>query len=513
MKIEVLILHNIPAAGGYSESDAGIIAEVDAVADSLRRLGFPHRAAGVNTLAGVQRALASSPEAIVFNLVESLTDSPADANLVPALCKAAGKTSTGSDTPALLLTLDKSHSKSILSAAGLPCPAGICIQIGQPVDTSALAPAPWIVKPARSDAGEGIDAASVVHEVERLEEAVHRVHQRCSQPAIVEQFLGGREFNVSLLQQGKLSQQGGEIHVLPIAEIVFTLPAGKPPIVDYAAKWLTDSEEYKNTRRVVPAEVDTVLAEEIRRIALEAWRVLDCRDYVRVDMRTDDASRPFILEVNANPDISPDAGFAAALSAAAISYDEFVSRIVHNAAERLAIEPVTEQAAGRSISPISSGVSIRRTTAEHRNVLLKLVEATGFFRPDEVETAREVVNEAIKHGENGHYQSFTAIDADGSPAGWICYGSTPCTIGTFDIYWIAVEAGRQSRGIGSKLLFFAEDRIRKQGGRLAVAETSSQPRYEPTRRFYIRNGYALSARIPDFYAPDDDKLVYTKSLQ
>jgi len=549
MKTTVLILHNIPAGGGFAESDAGIIAEVNAVAESLQHLNIPHRTAGVSNLADVQRTLASSPESIVFNLVESMAGSPTDANLVPALCKAAGKASTGSDTPSLLITLDKSHSKAILADAGLPCPAGICIQSGHFVDTAALPPPPWIVKPARSDASEGIDAASVVHEIERLEEVVRRVHQRCGQPAIVEQFIGGREFNVSLVQQraetgdrqrfsaqhsptarsaepsGKsclspVSQQDGEILVLPVAEIVFTLPDGKPPIVDYAAKWLTDTVEYKNTRRVVPAEVDNNLAEEIRRIALGAWRVLDCRDYVRVDMRTDDAGHPFILEVNANPDISPDAGFAAALAAAGISYDEFVRRIVHNAAERLPNDQAspTLTAAGsgnvtaRVHHPAPDGISIRRTIIDDRQPLLKLVEATKFFRPDELETAREVLDEAVKHGEEGHYQSFTAIDANGSPAGWVCYGPTPCTIGTFDIYWIAVDITRQSHGIGSSLLAFAEDCIRQRGGRLAVAETSGQPRYESTRHFYLRNGYTLSAQIPDFYAPGDDKLVYTKNL-
>lgn len=156
-------------------------------------------------------------------------------------------------------------------------------------------------------------------------------------------------------------------------------------------------------------------------------------------------------------------------------------------------------------------MTLRHTLPGDRDAVVALIEATGFFRPVEVEIAREVLDDALARGPEGHYQSFAA-EEHGHPVGWICFGPTPCTLGTFDIYWIAVAPDRQGRGVGKALMAHAERLIRERGGRLVVLETSSVERYHATRQFYLRNGYREAARIPDFYAPNDDKVVYTKCL-
>ena len=120
---------------------------------------------------------------------------------------------------------------------------------------------------------------------------------------------------------------------------------------------------------------------------------------------------------------------------------------------------------------------IRRAAAYDREAVLALVNQPTFFRPDELEIAREVFDDAIKGGEQGHYQSFV-IEEEGHVAGWVCYGPTPCTLGTFDIYWIAVAANMQGGGLGKALMQFAEKEIGKHGGRLAVIETSGRSAYE-----------------------------------
>ncbi|MFA4943583.1 MAG: N-acetyltransferase [Lentisphaeria bacterium] len=158
-----------------------------------------------------------------------------------------------------------------------------------------------------------------------------------------------------------------------------------------------------------------------------------------------------------------------------------------------------------------SPVLIRRTAAADREAIVALVRATNFFRPDEVETAAEVLDEAIAKGPAGHYQSFTA-EVAGEVVGWVCHGPTPCTLGTYDIYWLAVHPARQGHGLGRKLLAHAEAEIRARGGRLAVAETSGKAEYASTRAFYLRVGYQEAARLPDFYAPGDDKVFYLKRL-
>jgi D-alanine-D-alanine ligase len=533
----ILILHHAPPAGQeWRESDAGVLVEAATVSAALDALGLAHRTVGVSRLADVPPVLAAAREDVIFNLVEDFAGASADANHVPMLCRAFGKGCTGSDLACLAAALDKWQTKALLQAAGLPCPRGIIVRLGEKVRAADLPPGPYIVKPVSADASEGIDGASVVRKrkgsrtlnlgvLDPFLLAVRRVHAEFHQSALVEQFIAGRELNVALIERS------GAVEVLPIAEIVFsTFPAGRPRIVDYAAKWLPESFEYRNTPQVVPARLAARQAGAVRRLALAAWKTLGCRDYARVDFRLDGKGRPFILEVNPNADVSPDSGFAAALGAAGISFAQFVASLLENARARMnrksaALRPCSgrgEQGRPPASSPARQArrpsapqprgpVPIRRSEPRDRDAILSLVAETGFFRPDELAVAQEVLDEALAKGPGGHYESFIAEDG-GKPVGWVCFGPTPCTLGTFDIYWIAVALSHQRRGLGAALMRHAEDLISSRDGRMAVVETSGRPIYDPTRRFYARLGYKEAARIADFYAPGDDKIVYTKPL-
>jgi ribosomal protein S18 acetylase RimI-like enzyme len=154
---------------------------------------------------------------------------------------------------------------------------------------------------------------------------------------------------------------------------------------------------------------------------------------------------------------------------------------------------------------------IRYVTAADRDQVLSLLTQPVFFRADELRVAREVLDDSIREGPGGDYQSFVVED-QGDVVGWICFGPTPCTVSTYDIYWIAVARERQRQGIGRAMIEFAESRIRERGGRTAVVETSGRADYEATRVFYLRSGYRETARIPDFYAPGDDKIIFVKNL-
>ncbi len=154
---------------------------------------------------------------------------------------------------------------------------------------------------------------------------------------------------------------------------------------------------------------------------------------------------------------------------------------------------------------------IRCARGEDEPAVLEIIERTGFFRPVEVDIAREVFSDSAEMKPGCTYQSYVA-EADEAVAGWICFGATPCTLGTFDLYWLAVDPSFQRRGIGRDLVCYAEEEIRRQHGRLVVVETSGIQRYAPTRAFYERLGYVLAARIPEFYAPGDDKCVYLKPV-
>jgi D-alanine-D-alanine ligase len=508
----VLILHHAVSAldrGPSAESDAGVMDEVRAVDAALTELGIPHRVAAIGSLSELPALLTRSPEKIVFNLVENLPPRPIDAALVPSICEAFGKGCTGNDAACQTLSLDKWRTKSILNSAGLPVPAGILVQPGAKASRQSLPQGPFIVKPLLSDASEGIHADSVVAGAgPDLDRIVRRVHRDFKHPALIEQFFGTRELNVSVLRRG------GKTEVLPLAEIEFRGYGRKrPPIVDYAAKWHPDSYEYQNTVRVIPARLAPKLAREITQCALAAWETLGCSDYARVDLRLTDDGRFAILEINPNPDISPGSGFEAALKAAKIPFSEFVRAMCANASKRQqALTPGKAGSARTAPRPRSATRPvIRYTEPSDRDPILAFLRATGFFHDGEIDIAREVLDEALKNGPAGHYQSFTLL-AQGKPVGWVCIGPTPCTIGTFDVYWIGVSSVHQGKGYGRALLDHAEKVIRERSGSMIVIETSGRTLYDSTRGFYLAAGYHETARIPDFYGPGDPRVIYVKSL-
>jgi len=143
---------------------------------------------------------------------------------------------------------------------------------------------------------------------------------------------------------------------------------------------------------------------------------------------------------------------------------------------------------------------------------MKILRHTPEFKPSEVTVAEEVIDSYLKDPVDSGHQILLA-EADSTVVGYICYGPTPMTEGTWDIYWDAVTREKQGQGMGSILMESAEKEIRRTGGRLVIIETSSTPAYEKTRHFYAHHGYETIARLPDFYAPGDDKLVLQKRLR
>lgn len=153
--------------------------------------------------------------------------------------------------------------------------------------------------------------------------------------------------------------------------------------------------------------------------------------------------------------------------------------------------------------------SLRPVDRGQRGPLERLVRATGRFRESEVETAVELLDEALAGDDD--YRFIGAYDGD-TLVGYACWGPTPGTEGTHDLYWIVVDPQRQGAGVGAQLLRHVQQLLRAGGGRLLVAETSGRDDYAPTRRFYQKHGFTRAATIPGYYAPGDDLVVYTKDL-
>lgn len=157
-------------------------------------------------------------------------------------------------------------------------------------------------------------------------------------------------------------------------------------------------------------------------------------------------------------------------------------------------------------------LKIRPISVLDRTVLLQILQNTPEFKPSEFKVAKEVIDSCLSNDNNSDY-FILVVQADAEIIGYICYGPTPLTDGTWDIYWEAVSRQRRGQGIGGLLLKAAEKEIRKCQGRLALIETSSTPAYEKTRQFYSRHGYNEIACVPDFYEPGDDKLILQKMFK
>jgi ribosomal protein S18 acetylase RimI-like enzyme len=174
--------------------------------------------------------------------------------------------------------------------------------------------------------------------------------------------------------------------------------------------------------------------------------------------------------------------------------------------------PAMPAAAAHDPSAAPADVALAPLSRAQRDDVRRILEDTGVFREDEVAVALEVLD--------GYFdrpgQDYTAVGAftpGGKLLGYVCYGPTPCTLGTWDLYWIAVAPDTQRTGVGTVLLSEVERRLARERARLVVIETSSQPIYEKTRRFYLRHGYPEVARVPDFYSEGDDRVIYAKRIQ
>ncbi len=309
-------------------STADVLDQARLFADGLAALGVPHTTVAVEAGRVWDHAQALAG-AIVCNLLEAPPGKPQLHAAATAALELLGARFTGSPAAALWLTTDKLATRAVLAAEGLPVAAGGRLDPERP-ELLDRVPPPWILKPAWEDASVGLEGDPVCA---TREQAVARGRALAArfpgQPVLLEAFLPGREFNVSLLATGT------GVEALPVAEIAFVdFPAGVPALVGYEAKWATGSFEETHTVRRFPGREDAALLGRIRELALACWRPCGLAGYARVDLRLDVDGAPAILEVNTNPCLASDAGFIAAARQAGMSTADVVARIVAAASGR-----------------------------------------------------------------------------------------------------------------------------------------------------------------------------------
>lgn len=456
---------------------------------------------------------------MVFNLVESLDGQGRLIHLFPCLLDAMNLPYTGPGSMAMFLTSNKIAAKRQMQSLNLPTLPWI-----GPVPWDFFPSNPtfpeewcktqkWLMKSVWEHASIGLDEQAAVFG-KSSSEMMGLLLSRSKQMGgdwFCEPYIDGREFNISILG----GPQGTK--ALPPAEIVFEgFPENRLKIVGYKAKWDPDAFEYQHTvRRFDFPNEDEPLLQVLKETALQCWKAFGLNGYARVDFRVDGNGQPWILEINANPCLSPDAGFAAALEREGICFSEAISRIVADAKQknqfiaRSAAEIQNQPPPPVSFPPVDFRYE---ALPEDFETVEQLTRETGFFRDEEIRVAGELVRERLAKGpESGYYFIFALQNS--RVQGYTCFGPIACTVSSYDLYWIAVSPGAQNQGIGRKLLFETEKRIREAGGTRVYVETSFQDLYRSTRLFYERCGYRLESVLEDFYAPGDAKATYCKKIK
>jgi len=331
MPLKVAIIYNNPFADnpnmvGETEAIVGVLEEVVAVKESLLELGHEVKQVPLHRPLEASREIINGIQAdVIFNLFEGFDDDPHTEPIVAQMMEERGMRFTGNPSKTLALTLDKAKMKQVMKKVGVSTPA---YQLLTPDNVlTFMLDFPCVVKPNDEDASHGLKPENVVTNMEQLFNQVNRIGGEFRGVALVEEYIDGREFNASVIGNKD------SLELVEISEIVYTLPPELPRILTFDSKWFEESEYYENTEVACPAPIDGELRKAVAEAVLTSTRAAGCRGYARVDMRQADDGSIKVLEVNANPDLTPELGIARQANERGWMYTQLIEKIVNVAME------------------------------------------------------------------------------------------------------------------------------------------------------------------------------------
>lgn len=343
-ELRIIVLHNqdfIPGDHTPNLHDHTARADVAHVAQDVARalVARGHfveiKAIDTEDLPDLLKELQEDPPDLVFNLCESLGGDDRNEGVIPSLLELLKIPYTGSNALSLGLCLRKERTQDTLRSFGIPIPLFALLGEEPSEDEEILQVIryhqlsyPFIVKPTRENASVGIHENSVVYTDEELIKQVKRMRTEYKQPLLVEEFIQGREINVSFLGNNPS-------RILPLYEIDFsTLPDHFPHIVSYQGKWDKQSIAYQGTQPKPVSDMEEELYHKIEMLALHAFDALELVDYGRCDIRISKEGNPYVIDINPNCDLSKEAGFAKAAHQAGLSYEQTIEQIAIFALKR-----------------------------------------------------------------------------------------------------------------------------------------------------------------------------------
>jgi D-alanine-D-alanine ligase len=334
----IVVLHNTDydaeLTAGTGSDVSAVLASAQSISHALREAGFDATLQGLHgrEVMDVLASLLASKVEVVFNLCESMDGDSRNEPTIVGLFELFGLRYTGSDALALGSCLHKPRTKDILIGRGVATPPHRVFSTPHDLDDASVDrfDYPWFLKLAHEDASVGIIAENLVKTPAQLRARAWAMMEEFKQPVLAERYIDGREINVTLIG----NPQGG-VDMLPLHEIDFSsMPDSRPKIVSYAAKWDESHVDYVGTKPVPLRAATPAFVAAVETTAKAAWLALGLRDYGRVDLRVDHNNVPWVIDVNPNCDISPDAGVARSAAAAGIAFPQLMERIVLTAANR-----------------------------------------------------------------------------------------------------------------------------------------------------------------------------------
>jgi len=381
---------------------------------------------------------------ILFNLCEGFMGKVQGEFWMAGYLELVGLPYTGSGPLSLGMCLNKMRTKQVLVANSIPTPR-YQVFFATSQNLSPELKFPLFVKPIREDASVGISSESIVKNKLELFRRIDFVIANYDQPALVEEYIDGRELNVSVIGNGS------RLEALPISEILFDLEDGAPRIVDYDSKWMEGTPSFEGTKGVCPADLPRDVEAKVKKTALEVFRIMGCSDYARVDLRLRDGV-PYVLEVNPNPGINTDSGFARSAAAAGMDHGEMVRRLLSIALERHSIAPYRSEMEVIAEEGILIGI---RPTYAHIDLMERWFndpEVSRFMdSPKTVLGRDEMIEDMLLR--NGTDVDMVILDRNAmTPMGWASLYSIRSDNRTGEVSNLIGNPAYRGRGLGKSIM-------------------------------------------------------------
>ena len=504
----VLVLYNeptLPAEHPDADSEYDVLYTAEVIGRSLKAKGLVVRRLGIaNDIHALIDGLRSLRPDVVFNLYEGTAVWGDTEVFVASILEWMKIPFTGSSILPMTLCRSKPLTKGVLLGAGLPT-AKFSTATSSPCPPNTLG-WPVIVKPASEDGSVGITQESVVTTQEQLDARAAYLLKTYGGSVLVEQFIRGREFHVSVLERD------GRLDVLPFSEIVFhTEKSGHWPIISFDAKWHPGTKEFENSPAKNPADVDPELEARVSEVVRQAFRTTGCRDYCRIDLRVDDQGNIFILEVNPNPCIAPMGGLEAALISAKIPYEDFCLGLVKETLRRSS-RPELAERLGDGAAELDHAPELRKPLSKvrpakstERERLKALMEGAADVPAAEKALVVDQLDRLVRR--NKPAGSVVLVNT----GGFIIVERCERNPGVVFLLGMYISPECRGQGFGRDLLAAAEEFASPNGRLLQVDLTAAGP-LGAFRRFLTHHGFLQMADIPEFYPDLSSRVSFVRYL-